>query len=152
MAFCAVYLGIQIFVIVRAHFVPSKHFAFWMFPESTYFNATLTRLLSDGREVSTSNGGWAVRSDDGKVEYYWQDYVREYKLDRLGSWQRSKGVFDDTLKYFQAALDYVADRIPEDKATDRLVLRIQYERAGRPVQEVILESHARLETTTHGRP
>jgi hypothetical protein len=55
LAFCALYLGLQIFMILRGHFATSKHFAFWMFPESTYFHATLTRVLNDGREVVTSS-------------------------------------------------------------------------------------------------
>src|SRR5262245_47858705 len=110
--FCAAYLAFQIFMIVRGHFAESKQFAFWMFPESTYFRATLTRVLTDGREVATSRGAWAVRTESGKVEYDWRDFVQGYRMDRLGSRERSKGTFDDTLRYFQAALDHVADRIP----------------------------------------
>jgi len=148
--FCAVYLGLQLFLIVRAHYLPSKHFAFWMFPESTYFKATLTRVLADGREVITSDGAWAVRTDYGNVDYYWGDFVQSYRLDVLGRWERSKGTFDDTLKYFQGALDYVADRIPEDRVTKHLVLTIDYERAGDVVKTLVLASKARLEERPHG--
>src|SRR4026208_1209047 len=81
--FCAAYIGLQLFIIVRAHFVSSKHFAFWMFPESTYFKATLTRVLADGREVVTSGGVWAVRTDSGNVEYDWRDFVQGYRMDRI---------------------------------------------------------------------
>lgn len=138
-------------MIVRGHFVTSKHFAFWMFPEATYFKANLSRLLLDGREVTTSDGSWAVRTGSGKVEYHWQDFVSGYKLDRLGSWERSKGTFDDTVKYFQAALDYVAERIPDDKVTDRLVMTIRYERAGGRERVMVLESLPRLEGRSDAR-
>ena len=148
--FCVIYVGFQVFMIVRAHFTPSKQFAFWMFPESTYFQATLTRLLADGREVITSDGAWAVRTGSGKVEYYWEDFIQGYRMDRLGTWQRSKGTFDDTLKYFQAALDYVAARIPKDKVTDRLVLTIEYERAGAAPEKIVLASKPRLGGTRNG--
>ena len=143
LAFCAVYLGFQIFMIVRGHFVTSKHFAFRMFPESTYFHATLTRVLNDGREVITSDGAWAVRTADGTLEYRWEYFVNGYKLHRLGSWERSRGTFDDMLKYFQAALNYVAERIEEDMVTRQLVLTIKYERAGDPPREIVLASKPR---------
>ncbi|HKQ40252.1 MAG TPA: hypothetical protein VJ063_19420 [Verrucomicrobiae bacterium] len=148
--FCVAYLGLQVFLIVRAHFVSSKHFGFWMFPESTYFKATLTRVLADGREVATSTGAWAVRTQSGNVEYDWSNFVQSYRLDRLGTWERAKGTFDDTVKYFQAALDYVAERIPEDRATKHLVLRVDYERAGDVVKTLVLASKERLEERPHG--
>lgn len=148
--FCGVYLGLQMFLIVRAHFGPSKHFAFWMFPESTYFKAGLSRVLADGREVITSDGAWAVRTAAGNVEYDWREFVQGYRLDRLGTWGRAKGSFDDTLKYFQAALDYVADHIPEDRVTKHLVLTIDYEPAGDIVKTLVLSSKARLEERTYG--
>ena len=147
--FCAVYLGFQAFMIVRGHFVSSKHFAFWMFPESTYFKARLTRILADGREVITSDGGWAVPTQAGLVEYDWRDFVQGYRMDRFGTWERSKGTFDDTLKYFQAALDYVAERIPEDRSTHHLVLTIEYEKAGKPVETIVLASKPRLGGERH---
>ena len=137
-------------MVVRAYFVPSKHFAFWMFPESTYFKATLTRVLGDGREVITSDGAWAVRNGSERVEYDWQDFVQSYRLDSLGQWERCRGTFDDTVKYFQAALDYVADRIPEDHVTQRLVLSLDYERAGGAVKTLVLASKPRLGERPHG--
>src|SRR5436190_23356951 len=149
--FCAAYVAFQVFMIVRAHYVPCKQFAFWMFPESTYFKATLTRVLADGREVITSDGAWAVQTGTGKVEYDWQDFVQSYRLDSLGRWERSKGTFDDTIKYFQAALDYVADRMPEDRVTKHLLLTIDYERAGDAVKTLVLASKARSgERQEHG--
>jgi hypothetical protein len=57
--------------------------------------------------------------------------------------QRSKGTFADTLKYFQAALNYVAERIPEDKVTQQLMLTIEYRRAGGPKEIIVLKSMPR---------
>ena len=148
--FCAAYLGFQVFMIVRGHFTSSKHFAFWMFPKSTYFHATLTRVLADGREVITSGGAWAVRTASGKVEYDWRDFVQGYRMDHLETWERSNGTFDDTLKYFQAALDYVAGRVPEDKVTEYLVLTIEYEQAGGAPKTIVLASNPRLGGTRNG--
>ena len=150
-AFCCVYLGFQLFMIVRGHFVESKHFAFWMFPESTFFRASLSRLLIDGREVKTRSGLWDVKTENGLVEYEWQSFVKCYRLDRLETRERSKGTFDDTVKYFQAALDYVAERIPEDKTTYQLILTIRFQRAGGPEEVMVLESKPRMARSGKGR-
>ena len=136
-------------MIIRGHFVESKHFAFWMFPESTYFRASLIRVLADGTEVKTRKGAWTVDTEGGPVDYRWQSFVNTYKLNRLESRERSKGTFDDTVKYFRAALDYVAERIPQDKSTYQLVLRIEFERAGGPEQTIVLESKPRLTEAEH---
>lgn len=144
LAFCALYVFAQLFMIVRGHFVNSKHFGFWMFPESTYFKASLSRVLADGREVKTRRGAWSVQGDTGKVRYKWQDFVNGYRMDELEVRQRSKGTFDDTVKYFQHALNYVAQRIPRDKATQQLVMRIEYKRAGGPKEVLVLKSNPRL--------
>ena len=143
-AFCSLYVALQVFMIVRGNFVASKHFGFWMFPESTYFTATLSRILADGQEVKTKKGSWTVETESGKVRYKWTSFVDTYRMDHLEERQRSKGTFDDTVRYFQAALHYVAERIPEDKATEQLVMRIQFRRAGGPKEIIELRSRPRL--------
>ena len=143
-SFCLLYITFQLFMIVRSHFTPSKHFGFWMFPESTYFRASLSRVLTDGQEVKARKGLWTVTTESGEVRYKWKAFVQGYRMDELDDKVRSKGTFADTLKYFQAALDYVADRIPEDKSTSQLVLRIRYYRAGGPEEVIILKSKPRL--------
>ena len=150
LAFVAAYIGVQLFMIVQGHFTLSKHFGFWMFPESTYFTATLGRVTVDGREIKTDKGVWTVQTASGKVRYKWQSFVKMYKLDRLETRERSKGTFDDTVKYFQAALNYVAERIPEDKSTYQLVMKIRYQRAGGPKQTLVLHSKPRLAAPQNG--
>lgn len=149
LAFCSFYVFLQLFLIVRGHFVSSKHFGFWMFPESTYFTATLSRVLADGREVKTKRGAWSVQGETGKVRYKWKDFVNGYRMDQLEVRQRSKGTFDDTLKYFQHALNYVAERTPEDKVTRQFVMRIEYRRAGGPKEILVLKSTPRLGGNPH---
>ena len=147
LAFLVAYLGVQVFMIVRGHFVPNKHFAFWMFPESTYFTARLSRELEDGTVVRTSRGGvWSVPTESGLVTYRWTRFVDGYRMDVLDTRQRAKGVFDETVDYFQHALNYVAERIPEDTSTRKLRLSIEYRRAGGPSEVLVLESLPRRGT------
>ena len=150
LAFCGLYVSVQLFMIVRGHFVTSQHFAFWMFPESTYFRTSLCRVLMDGTEVKTAKGVWTVETKTGTKRYKWGSFVQGYKLDYLESRERAKGSFNDTLKYYQAALNYVAERIPEDKSTYQLILRIRYQRAGGPEEFIVLESTPRLGGRRHG--
>lgn len=144
--FCIAYLALQVVVIVRGHFVPSKHFAFWMFPETTMFVARLVRVTTDGQAHHVPGGSWIVPRASGElVTYRWTDFVRGYRLDILDRKTRSKGTITDTLRYFQAAVENVARRTPEDRETAELVLKIQYQRAGGPVEEVELRSGKRPE-------
>jgi len=150
LAFCSLYIAVQLTFIVRGHFVSSKHFAFWMFPESTYFTASLRRVLADGRQVKTAKGSWIVQTESGQVRYKWQSFVTGYLLDRLEVRQRGKGTFNDTLKYYQAALNYVAERTPQDKETYQLVMKIRYRRAGGPEETIVLESRPRFREARNG--
>jgi hypothetical protein len=140
---CFLYLSIQIFFIVRAHFVDSKHFAFWMFPESTSFYANLSRETYDGREISTKQGTWVVEDGDHFATYRWADLVNDYNLNVLDRRVRSRGSWADSERYFQEALNFFARRIPEDKQTRRLVLRISVKKAGEKKRLVTLRSEVR---------
>jgi len=144
LAVCGLYVAVQVGIIVMCHFTSSKHFGFWMFPESTYLRAHLYRVLPDGTEVKTKKGSWKGQTEAGEVRYRWNDYVKGYRMDLLGKKVRSKGTFDDTAKYFQGAVNYVAARTAQDKSTHQLVLRIQYHRAGGPEQMLIYKSPPRV--------
>lgn len=145
LAFCAVYLSIQVFFIIRAHFDEvDRRFGFWMFAESSRFKAELYRQLKDGRLVKTANGRWSVRTADGaSVSYSWDRYVRDFRLFDLERLKRAKVGMGVTLKYLHGALHYVAARIPEDRETVKLVLKVQYRNAGGPWQYATLESNSR---------
>lgn len=144
--FTLVYLALQIAVIVRGHFVPSKHFAFWMFPETTMFVARLIRITTDGQAHHVPGGTWIVPRRTGElVTYRWRDFVRGYRLDALDVKTRSKGTLTDTLRYFEAAVQRVARQTPEDRETVELVLSIDYQRAGEAPERIELRSGKRPE-------
>ncbi|MCZ6676142.1 MAG: hypothetical protein O7E52_02710 [Candidatus Poribacteria bacterium] len=144
LTFCTAYLLIQAAFIIQAHFAIDKRFGFWMFAESSRYKAELYRLLKDGRLVKTRNGKWSVRAGDGqKVSYSWQHYVRDFGLRNLEKLKRARVGMEVTLKYLQYALNYVIDRMPEDQETVKLVLKVQYKKAGGLWQYATLESRSR---------
>ena len=131
LAFVGLYLAVQIFFIARGHFAASKHFGFWMFPESTFMKLHLVRVLPRGQRLPVPGGEWVVAREDGAlVTYRWRDFVRGYHMDFLDQVVRSKGTVSDTLRYAAAAVAYVAARIPEDRTTEALELEVDYRRAG----------------------
>ena len=139
--FVVLYLGIQLFFVLRSHTVTDKKFGFWMFPESTYFRASLARELANGSVVRTRNGAWHARKVDGsRAIFLWDDFVNYYRLGNLESRRRAKGNFQTTLGYFQHALNYVATHIPADSETKKLILTVYYTRSGNPLKVVTLES------------
>jgi hypothetical protein len=143
LVFCSVYVLIQAGFIIKAHFNPDKRFGFWMFAETSRYQAQLYRQLRDGRVVKTPNGRWAVQTEAGRQVYAWNRFVRDFGLYNLERWKRAKVGFAVTLKYLQYALDYVIDHIPADRETVKLVLRIQYRKAQGPWQQTTLESRTR---------
>jgi len=144
LSFSALYLAIQIYFIVHAHFVKDKRFGFWMFAESSVFKAELYRKLTSGELVKTNNGFWAVKSPSGeKLVYGWNQFVRDFRLFDLERERRAKSSMANTIKYLDAALDFVIERIPEDRETTQLVLKVQYRKAGMPWQQITLESEYR---------
>ena len=143
--FFGLYVSVQIVLIGRGLTAESKHFGFWMFPESTFFVARLGRVLVEGREVRAPGGRWIVPRVTGELTSYdWRQFVNGYHLDVLERPARSKGSFSDTTRYFQAALDYVADRIPDDRETSQLVLHVEYQKAGAARRSLELRSRERL--------
>ena len=141
---CVLYLCTQAFVIVRGHFVDSKHFAFWMFPESTRFVAQLFLETKTGRQLPTNRGRWGIGRPPNQVRFDWGHFVNDYRLDFINRKTRSKGTWLDNEQYFQEALNYVIDRIPEDTLTNRLVLRIRVEKAGEAPKDIVLKSKPRF--------
>ena len=136
--FCSVYVLIQLFLIVRAHFSTDKRFGFWMFAESTIFSAELYRVTVDGDTLRTRNGVWRISSDQGRVVYSWNKHVRDYRLNSLERKKRAKGSINRTMFFFENALNYVIDRIGADNETRQLLLYVHYEKAdGVPVTRLL---------------
>lgn len=144
--FCCSYLTIQVVAIVHAHFSEDKRFGFWMFAESSQFQAKLYRQLKDGTFVYAPKGTWVLHHAEGQTtEYAWDSMVRDFRLYQLEELKRAKTGMYVTLKYLQYALNYVADHTPQDTETVRFLLKIKYKRAQGEWEEVFFESHNRDE-------
>jgi len=141
--FCACYVVVQLFFISNAHFSSDKRFGFWMFAESSIFKAELYRITTKGDRVKTQNGFWTVNEKGKRVVYSWNQFVRDYRLNYLEKEKRAKVSMSITLKFFDAALDYVADQIVDDKETKQLVLLVTYSKACGEEYRVTLESKMR---------
>lgn len=115
-----------------------------MFAETTVFSAVLYRMTKDGQRVKTQNDIWRVKKEGERVVYSWDRMVRDYRLNRLEREKRAKGSISRTLKFLDASLDYVIDRINDDHETNQLVLSVTYRKADGREQTVMLESKMRV--------
>lgn len=115
-----------------------------MFAESSDFKSVLFREMENGQRVRARGGEWEIRSRSGEiVRYSWSEMVQEFHLGYLEQVTHAKTGMAVTLKYMQHALDWVMQRIPDDRATRRLHLYVQYSKAGGPWEEVWLSSTPR---------
>lgn len=145
MVFCAVFFGAQLASIALSHARGDRRFSYQMFAENSYFHATLWRELADGTRVRTGAGSWTVIAADGRtVGYRWPTFVRDFNLAVLDRRVRARTGIGVTLAYLDHALDYVAERIPEDRETVRLVMVVRIEKAGGERREVELASRTRV--------
>ena len=129
LAFCVVLFGAQAAMIADAHLRHDRRFGWQMFPETTRFRASLWRELADGSRVAAPHGRWVLETPEGRRQFLWRDQVRDWRLDDLDRMRQAKVSLDATLLYARAALDHVADRIPEDRETVRLHLVVEWEKA-----------------------
>lgn len=151
--FCAVFFLAQLVSIAVSHARGDRRFSYQMFAENSYFEATLWRELADGTRVRTRGGSWSVQAADGRaVAYRWPHFVRDFNLGDLDRRTRARTGIGVTLAYFDHALDYVARRIPEDRETVRLVLTVEYVKAGGERNAVELTSERRSLASGPGVP
>ena len=115
-----------------------------MFAETSVFKAELFRITEGGEKIKTKNGVWTIKSNEGRVVYSWDSFVRDYRLNQLEREKRAKGSMSRTLKFLDAALDFVVDNIDGDKETRQLVLLVSYRKADGEEQQVTLESKRRI--------
>jgi hypothetical protein len=141
LAFAAVYLAFQLWMIYAAHGRKDKRYGFWMFAESATFQLALIRELDGGERVRAPRGIWTVHGPGGaETRYRWTGFVREFPLGYIDTPVDAMTGMYGTLKYLGEALNYVIARIPEDRETARLHLVVRYSIAGGPVEEVVLSS------------
>ena len=142
-AFAAVWLAGQATLVVTASRRPDGIFGFRMFPEASTMQVRLARVTATG-EVATPGGEWSARDASVQVRHFsWRDRVRDPVLSSLDTRVFASYGADTQLAHLGRALDDVADHLPEDAETERLVAHVTVWRNGRDPVTSTLESHAR---------
>jgi hypothetical protein len=131
----AVLAVLQIALVVRAYGADQAVFGFQMFPESSTWRAEIVRVTADGDEID-------VR-DPWPGGYTWAGLVGGRGLEAPFDDHHAMAGVDSTLDFLQKALDYVANHIPEDPETVRLVARVTYRRNGGDPETTVLTSRDR---------
>jgi len=140
----AVYVVVQVALLVTASARPDGVFAFRMFNESSTISIELLRRvrLGDGSlAVVPTNGRWEARDASGAVHVVsWNNRVRDPILGTLGRPVHAAYGVDAQLFRLQRALDDVARSTPEDAETKALLARVDIVRNGHQRFEKLLES------------
>lgn len=142
-AFAAVWLASQAALVVTASRRPDRIFGFRMFPEASTLQVRLARVTATG-EVAAPGGEWSAHDASGQLRHFsWHDRVRDPVLSSLDARVFASYGAETQLARLGRALDDVADHIPEDAETLRLVAHVTIWRNGRDPASSTLESHAR---------
>jgi hypothetical protein len=142
-AFAAVWLAGQAALVVTASRRPDGIFGFRMFPEASTMQVRLARITAAG-EVAAPGGEWSARDASGQLRHFsWRDRVRDPVLSSLDARVFASYGSETQLARLGQALDDVADHVPEDAETERLVAHVTVWRNGRDPVTSTLESHAR---------
>jgi hypothetical protein len=140
----AVYLLVQVALLITASARPDGVFAFRMFNESSTISIELLRRveLGDGSlAVVPTNGAWKARDTNGVVhDVSWNDRVRDPILGTLGRPVHAAYGVDAQLFRLQRALDDVARSTTQDGETKALLARVAVVRNGHQRYETLLES------------
>jgi hypothetical protein len=142
-AFAAVWLAGQVALIVTAARRPDHMFGFRMFPEASTMQVHLARITAAG-ELPAPGGEWSARDASGQLRHFsWHDRVRDPVLAAIDARVFASYGADTQLARLGQALDDVADHVPEDAETVRLVARVTVWHNGRDPVLSTLESHTR---------
>ncbi len=142
-AFAASWVGLQGALVLTAPLRPDHVFGFRMFPEGSTMEIHLSREVG-GIEVRAPRGEWYARDPAGQEHgWAWTDRVRDNVLGRLDVRVFASYGIDAQLARLQHALDDVADHVPDDTETARLIARVEYSRNGAEASAVTLVSHRR---------
>jgi len=140
----AVYLLVQVSLLVTASARPDGVFAFRMFNESSTISIELLRRVRHNGgtvEVAAPNGVWEARDASGAVHTLsWKDRVRDPILGTLGRPVQAAYGVDAQLFRLQRALDDVVSNIAQDSETEALLARVLVVRNGHQRFERLLES------------
>jgi hypothetical protein len=142
-AFAAVWLAGQAALVVTASRRPDGIFGFRMFPEASTMEVRLARVTATG-EVAAPGGEWSARDASGQLRHFsWRDRVKDPVLSSLDARIFASYGTGTQLARLGRALDDVADHVPEDAETVRLVAHVTVWRNGREPVTSTLESHVR---------
>jgi hypothetical protein len=145
-AFAVCWVAGQAAAVLTAGLRSDGIFGFRMFPEASTLEVHLWRELAEGARVQAPRGEWAARDAAGQLRHFsWHDRVRDPVLGTVDAAVFASYGVRAQLARLQHALDDVADHIPEDGETSRLVAVVGYSRNGHERVTVELASHTRLE-------
>lgn len=126
---------VQLVLIVRAYSAPIDTFGFQMFPESSQWRADVYRVLADGSRVDVRES-WPGG-------YRWETLVDARGLGTPFSLHHADAGLATTMRFLDAALDWVAAHTPDDPDTVTLVAEVTLIDNGRAPTRLTLESEPR---------
>jgi hypothetical protein len=127
-------VGLQLGFVARGYVSDHKEFAFQMFPESSTWRADVVRVTADGRRVPIERP-WAG--------YRWDELVQTRGLSYPAERHHADSGLDNQLAFLEAALDWVADNTPRDRATRYLEARVTSWHNDDPPRRGVLRSRVR---------
>jgi hypothetical protein len=125
---------VQLGLVARGYVSDHKEFAFQMFPESSTWRADVVRVTADGRRVPIERP-WSG--------YRWDELVPNRGLRYLSIRHHADAGLDNQLAFLDAALDWVADNTPRDRATRYLEATVTSWHNADPPRVEILRSRRR---------
>jgi hypothetical protein len=136
--FAAIWIAVQLGLIVTADQREGGAFGFRMFAESSTMKLSLYREVH-GTRVHVEGGAWNARSSDGSMHRVnWYDRVPSPYWIFDQEMHASYGA-KTQLARLSRAIDDVASHIPFDDETSRLVLEVSIRRNGRePVMQTLV--------------
>jgi hypothetical protein len=139
----ACWIAGQAALVTTAPLRADRIFGFCMFPEASTMEIHLEREL-DGRRAAVPHGKWSAHDAAGQLAAFsWEDRVRDPILSLLDTRVFASYGVDAQLARLQRALDDVADHMPEDAETARLIAEVTVWKNGREPGTVTLFSHWR---------
>jgi hypothetical protein len=143
----AVYLTIQVSLVLTAGLRPDGLFSFQMFNESSQIAITLGRRVpapGGGTTIVATDGAWEASDASGAVHHFrWTDRIRDPILRNLGRPVPAAYGVAAQLFRLQNALDDVVSHLDGDAETRGLVADVRVWRNGRDSYDTRLESKRR---------
>ena len=146
--FAALWVGVQIALVLTAGRRSDAAFGFRTFSESSSIRMSLYREVvgEDGKRtrVHVEDGVWSANDAGGlRRSFAWSARVRRYELALFDKETSARYGAPATLERLQAALDDVATHTADDADTRRFLLEVTVRRNGRESYVVHLASAER---------